>query len=228
MTTKMKNWNEHVQHAELIARTPGFADLRAQILALADVGASERVLDVGAGTGLLTLPLCACAEDVWAIDIAPSMCDYLRTKAASASVENLTVAVASADNLPMVDACVDVVVSNYCLHHLDDDGKRAALAEMRRVLRPGGRIVFGDMMFSLGIADARDRQIVAQKMRSLLRKGPGGAVRLARNAVRIAGRRWEQPVPAQWWRLELARAGFVDVRVTVLAHEGGIACARAA
>lgn len=223
MSTKVKDWNEHVLHAELIARTPGFAHLRETILAIARAQPHETVLDVGAGTGLLTLPLCEQAHDVWAVDIAPSMCEYLRTKAASAAYDNLTVATASAASLPLVDGCVDLVVSNYCLHHLDSDGKRAALAEAHRVLRPGGRLVFGDMMFTLSVTDARDRAIVAQKMRAMLQKGPGGAVRLARNGLRIAGRRWEHPAPAEFWRLELAAAGFADVGVEVLSHEGGIA-----
>lgn len=225
MSTKLKNWNEHVLHAELIARTPGFANLRERILTLADARPGQTVLDVGAGTGLLTLPLLEQASEVWAIDIAPSMCDYLRTKAASGGFENLTVATASADSLPLVDGCMDLVLSNYCLHHLDETGKRAALAEAHRVLRPGGRLVFGDMMFSLSVADPRDRAIVTQKVRSMLRKGPSGAVRLARNGIRIAGRRWEHPAPAEWWRAELSAAGFTDVNVQVLSHEGGIASA---
>lgn len=225
MSTKLKNWNEHVLHAELIARTPGFAKLRERILALAQATPEQTVLDVGSGTGLLALPLCEQAGAVWALDIAPSMCDYLRTKGASGAIDNLTVATASADSLPLVDGCMDLVVSNYCLHHLDADGKRKALAEAHRVLRPGGRIVFGDMMFSLGVADRRDRAIVAQKVRSMLRKGPRGAVRLVRNGIRIAGRRWEHPVPAEWWRRELTAAGFTKVHVELLSHEGGIASA---
>lgn len=132
MSTKVKDWDAHVLHAELIARTPGFAHLRETILAQADVRSHECVLDIGSGTGLLTLPLCERARDVWAVDIAPSMCDYLRTKGASADYANLTVATASAANLPLVDECGDVVVSNYCLHHLDAAGKRAALSEAHR------------------------------------------------------------------------------------------------
>lgn len=226
MSSKLKDWNQHVQHAEIIARTPGFGQMRDMILEQAAAQPSDRVLDVGAGTGLLTLPLCAQADDVWAIDIASSMCDYLRTKADSASLDNLTVATASADSLPIVDESFDLVVSNYCLHHLDDEGKQVALAEAYRVLRPGGRLVFGDMMFSLGVGAARDREIVAQKVRSMLQKGPRGAVRLARNGLRIATGRWEQPAPAEWWREHLAKAGFVDVTVEILNHEGGIASAR--
>lgn len=76
------------------------------------------------------------------------MCEYLRAKAASAGLDNVHAAVASAVSLPLVDEAADVVVSNYCFHHLSDPDKRHALRETHRVLGPGGRLVFGDMMFA--------------------------------------------------------------------------------
>lgn len=94
------------------------------------------------------------------------------------------------------------------------------------LLRPGGRLVFGDMMFSLGVADARDRQVVAAKVVAMLRKGGPGVVRLLKNAGRVASGRWEHPARSQWWAAELEPAGFVDVGVEVLEHEGGLAWAR--
>ena len=225
-TTLEKNWDNYVAHAETIARGPGFRDLRDRIIDAAEPRPGEQAVDVGAGTGLLTLGLGQIVDRVWAIDIAPAMCEYLRMKAASAGLTNVDVAVASASSLPLVDGCADLVVSNYCFHHLDEDGKRAALEEAYRVLRPGGRLAFGDMMFALGVADARDRRVVVDKVRALLRRGPAGAWRLVRNAARIAGGRWERPARAPWWERELRRAGFADVRVRVLDHEGGIAVAR--
>ena len=64
------------------------------------------------------------------------------------------------------------------------------------------------------------------KVRAMARKGPAGILRLAKNGARIITGRWERPARADWWRRELADAGFVDVRVDVLGHEGGIAIAR--
>lgn len=221
-----KNWDAHVVHAEEIARGEGFSALRDRIVELAEPRAGETAVDVGAGTGLLALELAARGLDVWAIDISASMCEYLRTKAASAGVDGIHVSVASAVSLPLVDGIADLVVSNYCFHHLDDAGKRRALEEARRVLKPGGRIVFGDMMFTLSATDPRDRQVVAAKVRSMLRKGPAGVVRLARNGARLATGRWEHPARAPWWDAALRDTGFTDVRVDVLAHEGGIAYAR--
>ena len=226
MPTLTKDWDHHVADAEEIARGAGFKALRDRILELASPAAGEQAVDVGAGTGLLTLPLAASVDRVWAIDIAPSMCEYLRTKAASAGLDNIDLAVASASSLPLVDGCADLVVSNYCFHHLDDAGKTRALGEVARVLRPGGRLVFGDMMFRVGLADPRDREVVSAKVRAMLRKGPAGVVRLAKNGLRFASGTWEQPARADWWESALREAGFVDIDVQPLAHEGGIAFAR--
>lgn len=226
MLVPAKDWDRHVIDAEEVARTAGFRGLRDEIVSRAAVAPGEVVVDVGAGTGLLALALAETARDVWALDISGAMCGYLAAKAASAGRENVRCVVASAVSLPLVDASADLVVSNYCFHHLDDDDKRRALAEVHRVLRPGGRLVFGDMMFRVGVADARDREVLATKVRAMVAKGPAGVWRLAKNGARFAGRRWEHPAPATWWSEALRQAGFENVAVSVLAHEGGIASAR--
>ena len=226
MATTMKNWDHYVLHAEEIARSPGFVHLRDRILEQARPASTDVAVDIGAGTGLLTLRLAPECARVWALDISPAMTEYLRAKVASADFENVDVVTANAASLPLVDACADLVVSNYCFHHLDDDGKRRALSEVHRVLRPGGRFVFGDMMFRVSVTDARDRRVVADKVRGMLRQGPAGIRRLARNASRLAGRRWESPARASWWDAALRDAGFQDVHVEVLSHEGGIASGR--
>lgn len=221
-----KNWDEHVAHAEEVARTPGFAQMRAEVLAALGPAAGQVVVDLGAGTGLLTLALAGEAEHVWAIDISPLMCEYLRTKAASAGLGNTSVAIASATSLPLVDNFADAIVSNYCLHHLRDEDKLRALAEMRRVLRPGGRLVIGDMFFRIGAQTERDRRLVRQKLRAMLRRGLPGLVRVGRHAVRHLTGRGEHPASGGWWRDALVRAGFADVELVLLEHEGGIVSGR--
>lgn len=204
----------HVQH------------LRDRILQLAAPQPADVVVDVGCETRLLALELADRVERVWAIDICPSMIDYLSTKTASAHLDNIDGAAASAVSLPRVDACAEIVVSNRCFHHLDDGGKRRALNEAMRVLRPGGRRVLGDMMFDLDPADPRNRAVVADKVQAMLRKAPAGVLRLAKNAIRLPHGRGEQPARADWWRRALHESGFTDVDVTVFDHEGGIAFAR--
>ena len=225
LVTTEKNWDAHVIHAEEIARGRGFHELRDQIVQLAAPQPGETAVDVGAGTGLLSLALAERGLRVWAIDIAPGMCDYLRAKAVSAGLSSVEIAVGSAVSLPLVDGCADVVVSNYCLHHLSHDDKQRALLEVRRVLRPGGRFVFGDMMFTLALGNPRDRRVVSEKVRAMARRGPAGFLRLAKNGARLATGRWERPARADWWRAALEEAGFTNVTVRLMNHEGGIASA---
>ena len=228
MATGTKNWDAHVAHAEEVARGAGFGHLRDRIFELAAPRPEDVVVDIGAGTGLLTLSIAERVAKLWAIDISPLMGEYLRAKAASAGLDNIETVTASAVSLPLVDASADLVVSNYCFHHLDDDGKRRALHEVHRVLKPGGRFVFGDMMFRVSVADRRDRAVVTAKVRAMLKKGPAGMLRLLRNAMRLASGRWERPARVEWWSRALADAGFTEVAVEPLEHEGGIAVARRA
>jgi ubiquinone/menaquinone biosynthesis C-methylase UbiE len=220
------NWDARVADTEVLARTDGFRELRDRVFAEARPRPEHTVLDLGSGTGLLALEIAPFVDTVWAVDISPAMCDYLRAKAESAGLDNIKVAVASAVSLPLVDESVDVVISNYCLHHLRDPDKRRAVLEAGRVLRPGGRLVIGDMMFRVGISQARDRRVLAGTVMRLLRKGPSGAWRLLKNLARYISGRWEHPASADWWIEALDEAGFEQVQVQVLNHEGGIASAR--
>lgn len=220
-----KDWDRHVAHAEELAGSPGFQRLRDAILDLAVPAVGEQAVDIGAGTGLLTIPLSQRCARVWAIDISAAMVECICAKAAAMEIANIEAVVASATSLPLETASVQLVVSNYCLHHLNTGDKRRALAEIHRVLAPDGRLVLGDMMFRLAGASARDRAIVATKVREMLRRGPAGAARLAKSAARIATGAGERPAPPEWWRDALGVAGFVDVSVDPLAHEGGIAVA---
>jgi ubiquinone/menaquinone biosynthesis C-methylase UbiE len=162
---------------------------------------------------------------VWAIDSSPAMNEYLRVKATSADLDNVKTVLASAVSLPLVDEVADLVVSNYCLHELRGADKYRALAEAMRVLKPGGRLVIGDMMFSFNPMQSRDRRVVSVKLRTLARRGPPGVLRLLKNAARQATGRGEHPANATWWHEALERSGFHHVKIEMLAHEGGIAIA---
>jgi ubiquinone/menaquinone biosynthesis C-methylase UbiE len=162
---------------------------------------------------------------VWAIDSSRAMNEYLRVKATSAGLDNVETVLASAISLPLVDDLADLVVSNYCLHELRSAEKYRALAEAKRVLKPGGRLVMGDMMFSFNPMQSRDRRVVTAKLLALARRGLPGVVRLLKNAARLASGRGEHPANAAWWRAALEQSGFHHVETEMLPHEGGIATA---
>jgi ubiquinone/menaquinone biosynthesis C-methylase UbiE len=223
---RAKQWDDHVGHLEEMAASAGFQELRDRILELADLRESDCVLDVGAGTGLLALSAARRVARVMAVDISPVMSAHLQRKLARQGVHNADVKVANATALPLASESVDVVLSNYCFHHLRDADKLRALAEAKRVLRPGGRLVIGDVMFRIGMASRRDRAVIALFIRRMLRHGPAGLLRLLRNAIRFLAGRWEHPASVEWWQAALTHAGFEGVDVQPLAHEGGIALAR--
>jgi ubiquinone/menaquinone biosynthesis C-methylase UbiE len=217
------DWDRRVDTWERVAASPAFATMADRVVSVADPRPDDRVVDLGAGTGLLALRLAPLVESVVAVDASEPMLTRLRQRAAQ--VENVRTACADFRTLPLEDGAATLVVSNYAFHHVDDAAKELALAEARRVLAPGGRLVVCDMMFALTL-DPRDRQLIVGKVLTILRRGPAGVWRLARNAARVASGRWEHPTPASAWREMLERRGFEDVSVELLEHEGGIATAR--
>jgi ubiquinone/menaquinone biosynthesis C-methylase UbiE len=153
------------------------------------------------------------------------MLERLDEAAMADDIHNVETLEADLRCLPLEDESATLVVSNYAFHHLDDTGKELALAEARRILRPGGRLVICDMMFSLSL-EPRDRRVVAQKVVALLKRGPAGVIRILRNAGRVVAGRWEQPAPPATWEQMLAARGFEDVRIELLEHEAAVAVAR--
>ena len=219
------HWDERVEAWQEVAASPAFLAIRDRVVELAEPRPDDRVVDLGAGTGLLALALAPRVRDLVAVDISEPMLDRLDDAASADGVHNVTPLVADLRRLPLEDECATLVVSNYAFHHLDGSGKELALAEARRVLQPGGRLVICDMMFSLSL-EPRDRRLVWEKVVALLKRGPAGIVRILRNAFRLLMGRWEQPSTPERWKEMLAARGFVDVRIELLEHEAAVAVAR--
>jgi ubiquinone/menaquinone biosynthesis C-methylase UbiE len=218
-------WDERVEAWEEVAASPTFLAIRDRIVELAEPRRNDYVVDLGAGTGLLTLALAPLVRQVVAVDISERMLERLDDAAATDGVHNVEPLAADLRRLPLEDESATLVVSNYAFHHLDDAGKELALAEARRILRPGGRLVICDMMFSLSL-ERRDRRLVWDKVTMLLKRGPAGVARILRNAGRLLVGRWEQPATPETWEEMLEARGFADVRIELLEHEAAVAVAR--
>jgi ubiquinone/menaquinone biosynthesis C-methylase UbiE len=217
-------WDERVEAWEEVATSGAFLSIRDRIVELAGPQADDHVVDLGAGAGLLALAIAPRVRELIAVDISERMLERLDVAAAADGIHNVETVVADLRRLPLDDESATLVVSNYAFHHLDDPGKELALAEARRILRPGGRLVICDMMFSLSL-EPRDRRLIVEKVVSLLKRGPAGLVRILRNAGRVVAGRWERPAPPQTWEEMLAARGFENVRIELLEHEAAVASA---
>jgi ubiquinone/menaquinone biosynthesis C-methylase UbiE len=116
------------------------------VIELAKVKPGDKVLDVGCGTGSLTLTakiFAGANGAVYGIDASPEMIDVARKKAKQAG-SDVVFDVALIEKIPFPDATFDVVVSRLVIHHLPDDLKRKGFAEIFRVLKPGGHFLVAD------------------------------------------------------------------------------------
>ncbi len=119
---------------------------REKLLDLARLAPGETVLDVGCGTGTLAIAAkrrVGPTGKVQAIDASPEMIARARKEARKAEVE-VVFDTAVAEALPFAPATFDVVLSTVMLHHLPEDACRQCVREMRRILRPGGRLLAVD------------------------------------------------------------------------------------
>ncbi len=157
--------------------------------AIASLQEGQTVLDLGSGAGLdcfLAARRVGPTGKVIGVDMTPQMIEKARANATTGGYANVEFRLGEIEALPVADATVDVIISN-CVLNLSPDRPRV-LAEARRVLRPGGRIVVSDMV--------SDRDVPAVVHGSL-------------DAIAAC-----LPTPRQRYLEEFRAAGFEDVRIT--------------
>lgn len=111
-----------------------------QTLRVARVRPGERVLDLATGTGITAIAARERGAQVTGVDLTPELLAVARTKAAAAGFDDIDFREGDAEALPFADAGFDTVLST-CGHMFAPDQPQVA-AELARVTRPGGRVVF--------------------------------------------------------------------------------------
>src|SRR5215210_2083575 len=174
---------------DIFTRLVGGRALHERAVELAGIVPGQAVVDIGCGTGNLSLAVLAAHPDARVTGLDPDQ-DALRRAARKALRRgvSLTLVQGYADRIPAEDASLDHVISSLALHHLDDDGRVGLAHDALRALRPGGKVTVVD--FGGPAPDADDAQHlthgsgpthVLSHLRQLLRTRVGRSPAVARN-----------------------------------------------
>ena len=140
------------------------------VVGLAGIGPGARVLDVGCGPGVFTVPFARAAGSsgrVYGADILPEMVEACRKRVDAAGLANVEVALSAENAVPFPDRCADIVFACQLLHELHDPP--LFFAEMRRLLAPDGRLVVVDWeKVETGIGPPVDKRFTAEEAGALL------------------------------------------------------------
>jgi ubiquinone/menaquinone biosynthesis C-methylase UbiE len=121
--------------------------LRETTVSLAQVKPGDCILEVGCGTGTLTLAAkqqAGPSGKVFGIDVIPGMIELSQRKAAQAH-EDVTFQLGSIDDIPFPENLFDVVLCSFMIFHMSDTTRRKGMAEIHRVLKPMGRLLILDI-----------------------------------------------------------------------------------
>ncbi|MGE5676591.1 MAG: class I SAM-dependent methyltransferase [Pseudomonadota bacterium] len=108
-----------------------------ELLQMLPIKKSDSVLDLGAGTGYLTIPAARMTDgSVYALDIDPGMLEVISAKAQSEGISNIQLLEGSIDDITLPDASADIVLASLVLHEVKP--LSGILQQVRRVLKNGG------------------------------------------------------------------------------------------
>jgi ubiquinone/menaquinone biosynthesis C-methylase UbiE len=130
---------------DLLTRLSGFNRVHDRLIGQAELAANHRVLEIGCGTGNLTIRAKRTHPSIEMIGSDPDPLALRRAQRKMNRLSGIRFERGYAQRLSYTDGEFDRVLSSMMLHHLDNDAKAAAAAEVFRVLCPGGRLHIVDM-----------------------------------------------------------------------------------
>jgi ubiquinone/menaquinone biosynthesis C-methylase UbiE len=132
-------WSGEYEHDQV---SRWLQELQLEALGALEPGPDDRLLDVGCGSGAAIRAAAASVDRAVGVDLSQGMIDRARELACATS--NVEFSVADAEALPFEDDTFTALLCTTSFHHYPDPER--AVAEMARVLTPGGRIVIADMV----------------------------------------------------------------------------------
>lgn len=171
----------------------GVGAIHRNLIRQAGIGAGQRVLEIGCGTGNLTLRTARTHPDAEVLGTDPDPLALARAERKIRGRKGIRFERAYAQDLPYADGSADRVLSALMLHHLDDETKTATVAEVTRVLRPGGSLHIADFTGEIhgmhGFLSRRMRRAghVADDIPSFLRAAGLEAIAVSTRRHRVIG-----------------------------------------
>jgi len=118
-------------------------------------------IDLACGPGTFTRPLAACVARAIGADLTPAMVEKARAEASRDAITNIEFTCADVYALPFANGSAGIVSCGYAFHHMTDPAR--ALAEMTRVVRPGGRVAIIDIIVPEGFDPAHENAIERER-----------------------------------------------------------------
>lgn len=137
--------DQFTRQATPFAQMPEHSDSDAmrQLIDAAGITASDQVLDIACGPGIVACAIAPLAQQVTGIDITPAMIEQAKSLQRQKGISNLSWEVGNVEALPFSDESFSIVLTRYTFHHFLNPG--AVLREMTRVCRHSGRVVVADV-----------------------------------------------------------------------------------
>jgi len=115
----------------------------AKLAEMVRASKADRVIDVACGPGTLALRFAPQVRWACGVDLTPAILQRAKQTAAAEGLANLVFTIGDAHRLPFADNSLDIAITSYALHHMPDAPR--VIAEMARVVRPGGRVGVADI-----------------------------------------------------------------------------------
>jgi len=148
----IENYDERMRNTKRLRYDETLSEVARK--ALAKEG--DFVLDIGTGTGNLAIEFLKRGCQVVGLDPSAKMLEIAERKAIEWEGRfQIQLCKNPLLEIPFPDQTFDIVASTYTIHHITDDAKRLSIKEMKRVLKPNGRIIIGDVMFKNAADKAR-------------------------------------------------------------------------